>query len=208
MKNLAILIFGLISVALYGQEPGSEFDGHKWESPYTLPVPKDWAVERFQIPISFAPQIPYKGVEDIRFTPGWAKANSDEYWSYAFLWYLEGNVNMDTETLNRNLKAYYTGLVNVNGGKIPKEKVIPVEASFMVVRKDTGDLKTFAGEISMLDYMGKMPIVLHCKVHIKSCTGENKRFIFYELSPKPLSHNIWLSLDKLWYEFEIGRAHV
>ena len=36
------------------------------KAPYNLGFPKDWGVERFLIPIAFAPQIPYKGVEDIR----------------------------------------------------------------------------------------------------------------------------------------------
>jgi hypothetical protein len=52
---------------------------------YTLPYPQGWDTELFSIPIQFAPQIAYKGVEDIRFAPGWAKAGSDEYWAYCFL---------------------------------------------------------------------------------------------------------------------------
>lgn len=77
MKYLIILMLCLTSLSIYGQEVKTEFDGHKWEAPYQLPVPKDWTIERFLIPISFAPQIPYKGVEDIRFTPGWGKVDSD-----------------------------------------------------------------------------------------------------------------------------------
>ena len=73
MKHLIILMLCLPSLSIYAQEVKPEFDGHKWEAPYDLPIPKDWGIERFLIPISFAPQISYKGVEDIRFTPGWAK---------------------------------------------------------------------------------------------------------------------------------------
>jgi hypothetical protein len=202
MKALAIIILSLFSVTIYGQEIKPEFDGHKWEAPYTLPIPKDWTIERFLIPIGFAPQIPYKGVEDIRFTPGWSKGNSDDYWSYAFLWYLEGKVKVDTRIIDRNLKSYYTGLIGVNGRSIPAEKLIPVVVSFKKIRKDNGDLKTYIGTIKMVDYMTQKPITLNCKAHLKSCLGENKTFIFYELSPKPLSHNIWLSLDKLWLDFK------
>jgi hypothetical protein len=202
MKSLAIVILCLFSVAIYGQETEPEFDGHNWEAPYTLPIPKDWTIERFLIPIGFAPQIPYKGVEDIRFTPGWGKVKSDEYWSYAFLWYLEGDFKIDSKIINSNLKDYYTGLIAINGSNIPEEKVIPVVTSFKEVEKDTGDSKTYFGTIKMLDYMEQKPIVLNCKVHLKSCPGENKTFIFFELSPKPLSHYIWLSLDKLWLDFK------
>jgi hypothetical protein len=201
MKTLAIIILTLFSAVSYGQEKKQEFDGHKWEAPYTLPIPKDWAIERFLIPIAFAPQISYKGVEDIRFTPGWGKVKSEEYWSYAFLWYLEGEIKMDPQTIDSNLKAYYTGLISINGGNIPAEKLIPVATSFKEAKKDKGDLKTFFGTVTMLDYMEQKPITLHCKVHMKSCLGENKTFIFYELSPQPLSHNVWQSLDKLWIDF-------
>lgn len=201
MKNLAILILTLFSADSYGQEIKQEFDGHKWEAPYTLPIPKDWTIERFLIPITFAPQISYKGVEDIRFTPGWGKVQSEEYWSYAFLWYLEGEIKIDPKIIESNLKAYYTGLISINGRNIPAEKLIPVTTSFKEAKKDKGDLKTFTGTIKMVDYMEQKPITLNCKVHLKRCLGENKTFIFYELSPQPLSHNIWQSLDKLWLDF-------
>lgn len=198
MKILTIAILSLFTLAAHAQET---FDGHKWEAPYKLPIPKDWSIERFLIPISFAPQIPYKGVEDIRFTPGWGNPKSDEYWSYAFLWYLEGKNNLDAATIDKNLKAYYTGLIGVNGRDIPAEKLTPVVTAFKEIKKDKGDLKTFAGTISMLDYMTQKPIILNGRVHLKSCPVQNKTFIFYELSPQPLSHPVWQSLDKLWDDF-------
>ena len=202
MKTLTVVAFSFFIIAGYGQETDSAFDGHTWQAPYELPIPKDWGIERFLIPISFAPQIPYKGVEDIRFAPGWAKATSDEYWSYAFLWWLDGEIRMDPKTIDSNLKNYYTGLIGVNGPTIPKEKLIPVVTSFEGVKKENGDLKTFTGTITLLDYMQQKPIVLNCKVHLRSCPGVNKTFIYYELSPQPFSHNIWTSLDKLWLDFK------
>jgi hypothetical protein len=202
MKTLAIIVLTLFSVTISAQEIKPEFDGHKWVAPYTLPIPKDWTIERFPVPVSFAPQIQYKGVEDIRFTPGWGKLKSEDYWSYAFLWYLDGEVAMDSRIIERNLKAYYTGLVSVNGRNIPVQKLIPVETSFQEVLKDKDDLKTYAGSVKMTDYMEQKAIALNCKVHLKSCPGENKTFIFYELSPQHLSHAIWLSLDQLWLDFK------
>src|SRR5689334_3811165 len=114
MKSILGLLFCFISFTSYSQEIITEFDGHKWEAPYDLPVPQGWTIERFLIPISFAPQISYKGVEDIRFAPGWANAKSDEYWTYAFLWYLEDAVKITAPIIEENLKAYYTGLFKVN----------------------------------------------------------------------------------------------
>jgi len=84
------------------------------QSSYTLPTPKGWTTELFMIPISFAPEISYKGVEDIRFAPGWGNAQSNEYWTYAFLWSLEGTQEMNAEIIQRNLSAYYAGLIASN----------------------------------------------------------------------------------------------
>ncbi len=201
MKTSVIIILTLFSVELYGQAQKPAFDGHTWKAPYTLPIPKNWTIERFLIPISFAPQIPYKGVEDIRFTPGWGKVKSDEYWSYAFLWYLDGTIKMDAKTLNDNLQAYFTGLIKTNRSNTIIGKMEPVVTSFKETKKDAGDLQTYIGTIKMEDYMTLKPLMLNCKVHLKSCPGENKTLIFYELSPQVFSHTVWQSLDKLWVDF-------
>ncbi len=180
-----------------------EFDGHKWEAPYYLPQLEGWGLERFLIPINFAPSIVYKGVEDIRFTPGWAKVKNDEYWTYAFLWYLDGKVNMDEKIIEKNLKAYYTGLFNINTTDSARAaiKVIPVTTHFNKAATDKGDMATYTGVIGMMNYLNLQPITLNCIVHLRKCT-EDKTIIFYELSPQPFLHSNWLKLDQLWWDFK------
>ncbi len=201
MKTLIILLT-LFSVNLYAQNLKPEFDGHTWKAPYSLPIPKDWTIERFLIPISFAPQIPYKGIEDIRFTPGWGKAKSDQYWSYAFLWYLDGEIKMNAAIVNNNLRAYYTGLIRINRSNTIIGKMSPVVTTFKETEKEKGDLQTYIGTVKMEDYMTQNPLLLNGKVHVKSCPEDNKTLIFYELSPQALSHPVWQSLDKLWIDFK------
>lgn len=205
MRCLVFSVLFLANTLVAAQTTNAPFDGHHWEAPYTLPIPTGWGIERFLIPISFAPQIPYTGVEDIRFSPGWSDAKSDEYWSYAFLWYLDGSVKMDAATITNNLKFYYTGLVKVNGGGIPSDKIIPVVTSFAEVKTESGDLKTYVGTVRMLDYMSQKPILLNCKAHHKLCNGANKTFMFYELSPQPITHQVWDSLGLLWKEFRCDK---
>ncbi|MEO6733582.1 MAG: hypothetical protein ABIN01_20330 [Ferruginibacter sp.] len=204
MKRLLFLLLSLLSLSIHAQEVKTQFDGHKWEAPYHLAIPKDWTIERFLIPISFAPKIPYKGVEDIRFSPGWANVKSDEYWTYAFLWYLDGSPETDAKIIAENLRAYYTGLIEVNreSHKVPVEKLIPVLTSFKETQVGKGDIKTYTGTIEMLDYMQQKPIILNCITHLKSCTETNKTILFYELSPKPFTHKNWQSLDELWGGFK------
>lgn len=203
MKSLITLLLCLVFVNIYAQEK-TEFDGHKWEAPYHLPIPKHWTIERFLVPPSFAPAIFYKGVEDIRFTPGWSKIESSEYWSYAFLWFLDGKQAFDSKTLENNLTAYYTGLFNVNTdrSKIDTSQLIPVKVSVNLKKTMHGDHKTFGGTVKMNDYMTQKPISLNLIIHIKSCEGQNKTFVFFELSPKPLTYNVWKNLNQLWLDFK------
>lgn len=205
MKTLISSLLILISLTIYSQDTTKhEFDGHKWEAPYHLSIPKDWTIERFLLPASFAPEILYKGVEDIRFTPGWANVKTDEYWTYAFLWYLDGDQEFNKKTIAKNLKAYYTGLIEINRAsyKVPVDKLIPVKTSFKKIKSHSGDVKTFTGTIQMLDYMQHNPIILNCMVHIKKCSAGNKTIVFYQLSPKPSDHKNWSALNQLWLDFK------
>ena len=208
MKSLLIVLFGLLSLSTFGQSAKPAFDGKKWEAPYTLEVPKGWDIERFLIPIEFAPFIPYKGVEDIRFTPGWGNVKSEEYWSYAFLWYLDNRPQLSATVVANNLIAYYTGLIsrNIAPRKIPAEKVFPVTAQIKATKTAPGDTNTFMGTVHMLDYMEQTPITLNCIVHARSCPGQNKFIIFNEISPKPFNDGVWTNLNQLWTRFSCDKA--
>jgi hypothetical protein len=206
MKKIILPLLCLLAVTVHSQE-AKEFDGHKWEAPYHFPLPEKWGLERFLIPISFAPQIPYKGVEDIRFTPGWADVKNEEYWTYAFLWWLDGTPETTAAIIADNLKAYYTGLIQINkeNYKVPADKITPVQTSFKEIQTTKGDLKTFTGTITMLDYMQAKQMTLHCRAHLRTCSTENKTVLFYELSPQPFTHANWPKLDKLWEEFKCSK---
>ena len=203
MRNILLVLLSLASLKTLAQTSKVAFDGSKWIAPYTLKTPAGWGVERFLIPIEFAPEIPYTGIEDIRFTPGWGNAKSNEYWTYAFLWYLDGQVITNARILENNLKSYYTGLVgrNILPRKIAADKLVPVKTKIKKAKRKIGDLKTFRGTIFMLDYMEQKPIILNCIVHLKSCAGLNKTYIFNEISPKPFNDKIWQSLNQLWTGF-------
>ena len=206
MKNILFIVVLFLFLKSSGQNLNEEFDGKKWEAPYVLDTIKGWDVERFRIPISFAPSIPYKGIEDIRFTPGWAKKTTNEYWSYAFLWYLDGTVILDPKTIENNLKTYYTGLIKVNSdsSKIA-DKLFPVTSSIKTRTTEKGDLKTFEGLVTMLDYMSKKPVTLNVVIHIRTCAGKDKTFVFHEISPMPYSDDVWKSMHQLWVNFKCDK---
>src|SRR4051812_30681554 len=103
MKIILSIITSLVFLSANSQEVKPKFDGKNWKAPYSLDIPAGWDIERFLIPIEFAPSISYKGIEDIRFTPGWSKAETDDYWSYAFLWYLDSAIKFTPGTMQKNL---------------------------------------------------------------------------------------------------------
>jgi hypothetical protein len=203
-KNIIHILLVLFYLTACKQKTKTEFDGKTWLAPYNLPMPQGWEIERFLIPISFAPSISYKGVEDVRFTPGWGIASSEEYWSYCFLWYLEGNHTIDVSIIEANLKAYYTGLIgsNIERLKIPADKLIPTVINIKKIETEKGDLESYSGTINMLDYMEQKPITLNCMIQLKSCSEKNKTFIFHEISPKPFTHKVWQSLNELKINFD------
>ncbi|QNR85923.1 hypothetical protein H9N25_05620 [Pedobacter riviphilus] len=57
-----VLLLGCLCSKTYAQAKPA-FDGPSWKPPYQLEL-DNWGIERFPIPIDFAPSIKYTGVED------------------------------------------------------------------------------------------------------------------------------------------------
>jgi hypothetical protein len=203
LKNFLCLVMFLSCSTLFAQDTKPAFDGHNWQAPYSLAM-DGWGIERFQIPIEFAPGIKYNGIEDVRFTKGWGEPASNEYWSYAFLWYLDGKPVIDEKDIEKNLSMYYDGLIgrNVEPRKIPASLVKATKVTMKKIPTHKGDQSTFSGTIDMLDYMQQKPITFNCIVHQKLCDGQNKTFVFHEISPRPLTDSVWAALNKLWTDFD------
>jgi hypothetical protein len=180
------------------------FNPQTYSPTYLLPVPDKWSVERFSLPPEFAKDINFKGVEDVRFAPGWGDAKSEEYWTYAFLWWTEGNVELNTSILEKSLKSYYFGLIarNIAPRKISESKLQPTIVSIHVANTVKGDLQTYSGTISMLDYMTQTPMVLNALIHKKNCPDKNHSYIFFEISPRALTDPVWQKLNKLYEGLE------
>jgi hypothetical protein len=183
------------------------FDVNTWVPPYVLNVPRGWNIERFSLPAEFAPQMNVRGVEELRFPPGWGDQASSEYWSYEYLWWLKGNVSIDEAMLQTNLQALYTGLVgrNIISRQIPLNKQLPTDVSIKKIKTNAGDVQTFQAQVQMLDYMSLKPIVLNLSIHVKDCSKENQTPVFVEVSPQPLTHSIWKQLNQLDQTFKCGK---
>lgn len=158
---------------------------------YYLPTPEGWEPETFSFPIEFAPNIPFSGQEEVRFTPGWGNTASEELWSYCFVWWINGDSKIDAPSLKKYLEEYYNGLVsrNIIKRKIDSAKVVPTVAT--VLESGQKPSHEFTASVDMLDYMSVRPVKLNIKVHVKDCLVEGKKAVFFSISPQPLSHRIW-----------------
>ena len=208
MKVIHVLFLFAVSLLLSCNSTPEKKQKEKTDyAEYSLPLPDKWTKEVFSIPISFAPEINYKGHEEIRFAPGWGDSTKNDYWTYAFLWCIDADPNISNSIVENNLKYYYNGLVRSNSQQfhISNSKMNITETSFVKVASENGDLQTFKGTIKMVDYMRVQPQILNSIVHLKFCSAVNKYMLFHEISPRPFTDPVWTDLNKLWNGFECGK---
>jgi hypothetical protein len=161
---------------------------------FSFPVPESWEGEEIPFPIEFAPNIPYEGIEYARFTPGWGEPESDEHWSYCFLWWIDDDAKIDVTSLNRDIMEYYSGLVgrNVISRNIDSSLVVPT-----IVKFKQGGPHSFTGTVNMLDYHTSRPMVLNITTNITRCNAAHKLAVFFAVSPQPRSSSIWQTYEKV-----------
>lgn len=166
---------------------------------YKLIVPARWGIESFSLPPDFAPSVTYRGFEEVRFSPGWGDIESEEHWSYCYLWWLEGKPKIEPSILESNLTAYYSGLVtrNITSRSIPADKIVPTIVNVKKMETALNDVETYNGTISMLDYHAQKPIILNCSIHVKDIQRPDHSAIYFEISPQPFSNSIWKKMNKI-----------
>jgi len=113
-----------------------------------------------------------------------------------------------SETVQKNIELYFRGLIgrNIEKRMIPPNKIFKPLTSFMKIAAVKGDLETYIGTIYMLDYQKQKPITLNCIVHSKSCSAlSQKTFLFFEFSPKAITDDVWVEMEKIWVKFKCGK---
>jgi hypothetical protein len=173
-------------------------------NPISPDTPKGWRAERVRLSAAVA-----GGVEELRFAPGWNNSRSEQYWTYASLWYLEGTPETNEAMIKQRLTAYYTELIESSAEtkKIPAQKVLPVKTWIRELQKEGGDARTYYGAVAMLDYKSQQPISLNCVVHVRHDAERNITVVFFEFSPKPLGNPVWKDMDQLWTDFKFRSDH-
>jgi len=157
-----------------------------------LEAKNDWRSEVLEFPLIFAGDLEYEGEEHIRFAPGWGEKDSQDYFSYVFLWVINENPNLNSSELESIMNMYFDGLMNT--GAITNfnffKKIPETTSSFRQIDKDT-----FEGSIELYDeFFKKRLIVLNAKIKSEYCPIKEKYLVWYYLSPQEKNHQIWSRL--------------
>jgi len=188
-KLLKILLFIIIVIAIGA---GYLYFRLHNDIDNVLVADDNWRSEVLEFPLIFASDLDYQGEEHIRFAPGWGEKNSEDYFSYVFLWMLEENPNLNSSELESITESYFDGLMNTGAiTNFSFLKKIPKTKSSL---KQT-DKNTFEGSIELYDeFFKKEMIVLNARIKNEYCHLNEKYLIWYYLSPQGKNHQIWNQL--------------
>jgi hypothetical protein len=175
------------------------------EPPYKIPEPEGWTKETFPLPPAFAPNMTWKGAEELRFAPGWMKADADTFFSYAILLWLPDDQKIDAATLERELLAYYRGLARAVLGARKQEVDV---GTFTLAVKDAPDkpgnrpggepVEAYVGELKWTEpFVTGKPQTLRLEIHTWSVEKHKHRCIFIGASPRPETAAVWKTLREI-----------
>ena len=173
--------------------------------PYSYNAPQEWRPELIMFPIDFAPALPYKGFEELRFAPGWGDKNSSERWAYTILWWLDDRYVFNEKVLQQNLEAYFTGLTKRRtiADKLDLSQFSNAKAQVEKVKNDQNDVATYTATVNIFDaQVTQKPGTLHVKIHVKNCIDTSKTFLLFEISAMPFDQPVWQELDKINEDFK------
>lgn len=160
-----------------------------------LEAKDDWRSEVLEFPLIFAGDLEYNGEEHIRFAPGWGDTNSEDYFSYVFLWVLEEDPKLNATELENIMDVYFDGLMNTGAiTNFSFFKNIPETQSSIRQLND----HMYRGSIKMYDeFFAKDRTTLNADIHYEYCTTRKQHFVWFYLSPKDMDHLIWKQLKEV-----------
>lgn len=163
------------------------------------PLPDGWRSERLELPLSFAPDLPYRGIEDLAFAPGMFEPGSDSWFSYALALSLEGAIVVDEPMLTAFLETYYRGLCFA----VAADRGIDGDAAGVRAEVER-DGDGWAATIAMFDPFtdGRaLELALELDVHATPDATE----ILGLASPRPADAPIWTELRALGEAWRAAR---
>jgi hypothetical protein len=154
---------------------------------FDWPVPPGWKKETIPFPLEFAPELPYRGVEELRFMPGFFDPSADGFFSYTFAWWIAGRPRFDAASLTNDLRVYFVGLARaVAEGKFDTE-ADGFRADIRLVQaepEDRAGTVAFAGTMRVFDAF-KTRKSLDLEAHGRAFGCGDHFVVLLEAAPAP-----------------------
>jgi hypothetical protein len=175
------------------------------DPPYQVPTPKGWAKETIPLPPEFAPDMKWKGAEELRFAPGMFKPDAADFFSYALLFWLSDDQKIDSKTMEKELLAYYRGLATA----VLKSKKQEVDTSTFTLTLTEAKEKPGkrAGGEPVTAYVGELkwtepfatgkPQTLRFEIHTWHSDKHKHHCVFICASPQPDTAEVWKTLREI-----------
>lgn len=185
----ALLFIASISITAKSQDAKAEF----------LKEPSTWSFERFPLPPVFAPGFPYKGVEELRFSPGMFNKNSSDYFSYAFVAQLDNTTAMMQSDIKNYLLTYFKGLC----GSTAKERNLSIDTSQITVSVEKKNNVPPGATIynAQLNVFGVFadgaPVTLNAEIKVLNNINTKNSYLVFIASPHKKTDDIWKQLYKI-----------
>ncbi len=172
-------------------EPASKF-----HSSHFLEVNSKWRKELFRVPLSFAPDIPFRGIEDARFPVGWEVTDSSTFWSYVFAWNIGHPQMLTTDEMANSMELYFDGLMRVEQ-RLQEPGVKRTKAQFHKTPSSEGAI-IYTGKIETFDaFFEKKPLTFNVKAVQHYCNQIERAIILFRFSPKAIDHHVWDKLNEV-----------
>jgi hypothetical protein len=174
------------------------------EPAYQVPAPKGWGKETIALRPGFAPEMKWKGTEELRFAPGMFKADADDFFSYALLFWLPDDAQIDAKTIERELLAYYRGLAEA----VLKDKKKEVDGTKFTLtitdakqpdKRSSGELVAgYVGELKWTEpFSTGKPQTLRLEIHTWPSEKHKHHCVFICVSPQPETAAVWKTLREI-----------
>lgn len=196
MKKIPIILFCIITFSnvLVAQQ----------QTPQLLKQPANWQFEKFKLPPVFAPGFPYKGVEELRFSPGMFVKDSTSYFTYAFAAELDSIHSISQNDIRNYLLDYFKGLCSSTA----KDRHLSIDTSKITVA--TERKKTIEKEViynAVLNIFGVFadgaPVKLNMEVKVLNDKAASKIYLVFIASPLDKNNGIWQQLYTIQKDFSI-----
>lgn len=178
MKTVLLLLTFYCGSSLFAQS----------NTPDLLTKLPDWKTEIIAFPFGFAPSIPYKGYEDLRFAPHWSDSTHTQFWTYAIAWSIDEKKPVSKKDLSTHVKAYYDGLMGVTAPN-------PANTKPATVLKLKRKGNQFRGTMHVYDnFFTHKVITLYLEIEQYYCTELNRRIVQFRISKQDFEHVFWKTL--------------